>query len=162
MAQRPSTMRMGPVSLFALIIVLCLAVLAVLSIASANASREMTYRQADFIADEYSNETAGQLLYAEADGIVSQVRAQGGGANAAAAALKEGADRLEAAAQNGSASPAVTVTVEGTELTAHIQAESGRCLDILLKVSAGPALSVESWTASTLWTEDTTDTLWMG
>lgn len=186
-------MRMGPVSLFALIIVLCLAVLAVLSATSANAGQEMAHRQAAFTADEYANETAGQLLYAEADGIVAQVREQGGGANAAAAALAAATDQLEAAALGGSGgaaddaasagtgsatssddpasgsdaggaspSPSVDVTVEGTVLSAHIQAASGRCLDVRLEVAAGPSLSVASWTASTLWVEDDTDTLWAG
>ena len=42
------TVRMGPLSLFALVVALCLAVMAVLSVATANASMALAERQASF------------------------------------------------------------------------------------------------------------------
>ena len=56
MERRPSTVRMGPISVFALVIILCLAVLGVLSVTSASAGSALAQRQAEFAADAYRNE----------------------------------------------------------------------------------------------------------
>ena len=55
---------MGPVSLFALVVALCLAVMAVLAVTTARASMALAERQAAFTADDYANETVGQELLA--------------------------------------------------------------------------------------------------
>ena len=78
MERRPSTVRMGPISVFALVIILCLAVLGVLSVTSASAGSALAQRQAEFAVDDYRNEIVGQSFYAHADDVLAQVRAQGG------------------------------------------------------------------------------------
>ena len=84
--RRVSTVRMGPISVFALVIILCLAVLGVLSASTATAGSSLAQRQASFAADDYCNEVAGQQLYAAADDALAPVRAAGGDAAAATAA----------------------------------------------------------------------------
>lgn len=86
-SRRVSSVRMGPASILTLVIVICLAVLGVLTAATASANSNMANRQAQFVADDYANETAGQIFYAQADDIVAGIHAQGGSVDDAAAAL---------------------------------------------------------------------------
>ena len=58
------SVRIGPISLFALVIILCLAVMAVLSVTTAQATYAAAERQASFTTDTYANERAGQELVA--------------------------------------------------------------------------------------------------
>lgn len=161
MKRKPSTMRMGPASLFALIIILCLAVLGVLSATSAQAGSAMAQRQASFATADYANETVAQTLYARADEALEPVRAQGGGSQAGCAALDAALPRIsEEAAAAVEKPPALSVSLDGSQLTAHLETEDGRCLDVSLQVNDDASLSVASWKASTLWVEDTSDVLW--
>lgn len=163
MERRPSTVRMGPISVFALVIILCLAVLGVLSVTSASAGSALAQRQAEFTADDYRNEIAGQSFYARADDVLAQVRAQGGDARAAAAALDAAVAQIaQEASSDAGSQTTVSASLEGGELAVHIQAQSGRCLDIEFAIQPDATLSVAAWKATTLWTEDTTDHLWTG
>ena len=159
--RRVSTVRMGPISVFALVIILCLAVLGVLSASTATAGSSLAQRQASFAADDYRNEVAGQQLYAAADDALAPVRAAGGDAAAASAALEAALPDITAAAQEGVDS-AVEADVEGSTLSAHIQSSSGRCLDIQLEAQPDATLAVTAWKATTLWVEDNTDVIWQG
>lgn len=159
--RRLSTVRMGPISVFALVIILCLAVLGVLSASTATAGSSLAQRQASFAADDYRNEVAGQQLYAAADDALAPVRAAGGDAAAATAALEAALPDITAAAQEG-ADSSVESDVEGSILSAHIQSSSGRCLDIQLEVQPDATLAVTAWKATTLWVEDNTDVIWQG
>ena len=89
-------MRIGPISLFALVIILCLAVMAVLSVTTAQATYAAAERQASFTTDTYANERAGQELVADVDAALAPVRAAHGGLaealSAVRAALPEGAE----------------------------------------------------------------------
>ena len=73
------SVRIGPISLFALVIILCLAVMAVLSVTTAQATYAAAERQASFTADTYANERAGQEFAADIDAALAPVRAAGGG-----------------------------------------------------------------------------------
>lgn len=163
MERRPSTVRMGPISVFALAIILCLAVLGVLSVTSAAAGSALAQRQAEFTADDYRNEIAGQSFYARADDVLAQVRAQGGDAQAAAAALDAAVVDIGSAASSDAGVPiTLSTSLDGGELEVRVQAQSGRCLDIEFVIQPDATLSVAAWKATTLWTEDTTDHLWTG
>lgn len=146
------TVRMGPLSLFALVVALCLAVMAVLSVATANASMALAERQASFTADDYANEAVAQELLAR---IRSAARE--GGAGAVGARL----DDLVAACSDGDG-PSLTASMEGGQVSMHVESESGRCLDALLDVGEDGSVGVASWRATTLWDEDTGDVLWTG
>ena len=185
--RRVSTVRMGPISVFALVIILCLAVLGVLSASTATAGSSLAQRQASFAADDYRNEVAGQQLYAAADDALAPVRAAGGDAAAVSAALEAALPDITAAAQEGFAEgefvsaepdaasgasaasapadpaiPSVQASIEGSTLSAHIQSSSGRCLDIQLEAQPDGTLAVTAWKATTLWVEDDTDVIWQG
>lgn len=143
---------MGPVSLFALVVALCLAVMAVLAVTTARASIALAERQAAFTADDYANEAAAQELLARVRTVAST-----GGPGAVEAQLD---GILAACAEDGG--PAVTGSFNDGQVSAHVESESGRCLDVLLAVGEGGDVSVEAWRATTLWDEDTGDVLWTG
>ena len=60
MARPHGSVRIGPISLFTLIIILCLAVLAVLSVTTARAELSVTERQAATTTETYQLEVRGQ------------------------------------------------------------------------------------------------------
>lgn len=153
MTRRADTaVRMGPVSLFALVVALCLAVMAVLVVVTARASAALAERQAAFTASDYANESVAQEFLARAR----------------AAAEEEGSEamlsQVEALAEAcvGDDGPSVSAAAEGERALLHVESESGRCLDVVLLATQDGNVSVASWKATTLWDEDTGDVLWTG
>lgn len=161
MRRRPSLVRMGPISVFVLVVVLCLAVMGVLSATTAKATSALAQRQAAFAESEYQNEIAGQRLYAAADDVLAAVRAAGGTQQDALAALSAAQQELERATTAANAAPTVTCSLEGSRLKAHIESPNGRCLDVAFDVQNDATLRVVQWKATTLWTEDTAESLWV-
>lgn len=100
MASRKShgSVRMGPVSLFALIIALCLAVMAVLSISTAKATYASTQRLADSTTELYTLEQSGQQFVANIDAALANAY----GHDSGVAALEAAGDGLLEGAQNDS------------------------------------------------------------
>mgnify|MGYP001036379674 CR=1 FL=1 len=84
MARPHGSVRIGPISLFTLIIILCLAVLAVLSITTARAELSITERQAATTTETYQLEVQGQEFVAAVDGALAS-----GGETALEAVLAE-------------------------------------------------------------------------
>ena len=105
------------------------------------------------------------LLHAEADPeaaaqeLLARVRsaAREGGAGAVGARQ----DDLVAACSDGGG-PSLTASMEGGQVSVHVESESGRRLDALLDVREDGSVGVASWRATTLWDEDTGDVLWTG
>lgn len=164
-AQRQGSVRIGPISLFTLVITLCLAVLAVLSVATANAQWSLASRQASFTQDDYRNERAGQELLARIDAVLANARSGQAGSRSADEAAKAVsavlAQLCQEAAERAGGDTAVTASLDGAVVTAHVQAPSKRCLDIEIELADGPTARVTSWKATTLWTEPE-ETLWTG
>lgn len=143
------SVRIGPISLFALVIILCLAVMAVLSVTTSQATYAAAEKQAEFTADTYANEQAAQELAADVDAVLAQVRAAGGGLAEALVVVERA---LPAGAQ-----------LNGTTVQAEFTADSGRSLAVELQIHANATYSVTSWKATTLWTENgAEETLWSG
>lgn len=143
------SVRIGPISLFALVIILCLAVMAVLSVTTAQATYAAAERQADFTADTYANERAAQEFTADVDAALAPVRAAGGGLNAALAAV----DKVLPANSER----------DGATVRAEFTADSGRTLAVELDIQADATYVVKAWKATTLWTENGAgETLWSG
>lgn len=155
------SVRMGPISIFTLVIVICLAVMATLAVTTAHADAALAKRQAAFTADDYANERLGQAFLAEADAALPSTPTADG---STAAALSSELDAIAArAAEDASADGhAVHAQTDGDLITVAITAPSGRRLDIGLAVAPDGTLEISYWKPSTTWTEDTSDTLWMG
>ena len=169
MARGNSSVRMGPISLFALVIIICLAVMAVLALATARAGLARSERQADSVSALYANERAGQELVARVDALLAQAREDGldrdGATGLLADALPGLADAAASTAAAADLLPQVdAASVDPADATATVRfaTESGRLLDIELTVTADLTCETSSWKATTLWTEDTSDTVWSG
>ena len=94
MAKSHGSVRMGPISLFALIIILCLAVMAVLAVTTAQASYTLTERQAATAEETYAAETAAQRFVGGLDAELAAARAQGAASNSLLAAVDQALPRL--------------------------------------------------------------------
>lgn len=99
-----NSVRMGPISLFTLVVVLCIAVMSVLCFSLAHSSLTVAQRQADFATDSYTNESAGQEFVAAVNEVLAGLRAQAGSGAAGAG----GAARLDGAAGSGGAAGAAS------------------------------------------------------
>ena len=171
MTKSHGSVRMGPISLFTLVITLCLAVLAVLAVTTAQATYAATERQAAFTSDTYANETAAQTFVAGVDAQLAGVREQGGGRTEALAALEGALDSVAADAADG------RVTVDASmgeganagadtgagDVSATFTTESGCSLNVVLEVLADATYQILQWKTTTLWDDEGTgETLWSG
>ena len=143
------SVRIGPISLFTLVIILCLAVMAVLSATTAQATYSAAEKQALFTNDTYQNEQAAQSAVAVIDAALEDVRASGDGLDEALAAVDEA---LPADAQR-----------DGSRVLMTFASSSGRTLDVELTITANATYEISQWKATTQWTNDGPGaTLWSG
>ena len=143
------SVRIGPISLFTLVIILCLAVMAVLSATTAQATYSAAEKQALFTNDTYQNEQAAQSAVAVIDAALEDVRASGGGLDEALAAVDEA---LPADAQR-----------DGSRVLMTFASPSGRTLDVELTITSNATYEISQWKATTQWTNDGPGaTLWSG
>lgn len=143
------SVRIGPISLFTLVIILCLAVMAVLSATTAQATYSAAEKQALFTNDTYQNEQAAQSAVAVIDAALEDVRASGSGLDEALAAVDEA---LPADAQR-----------DGSRVLMTFASSSGRTLDVELTITANATYEISQWKATTQWTNDGPGaTLWSG
>lgn len=176
MAQRRGSVRMGPMSLLTLVIALCLAVMAVLSISTAKATYAATERQASGTEEVYQLESAGQQLLANADGILAGAGSQSAGV----AALAADKDALGEHVASGSVNAAIYVGSEldsdeetldggtsvadapkGADVFAVLTTQSGRQLALALRINDDATYQVLQWKTTKIWSEDTgNDVLW--
>ena len=111
MAKSHGSVRMGPISLFALIIILCLAVMAVLAITTAQATYALTQRQAAAAEELYAAETAAQRLVGGIDAELARARTDGATPPGALAAVDRALPQLADEAAGAAALP-LTARVE--------------------------------------------------
>ena len=136
-------MRMGSVTVIAMVVVICLAVLSVLALVSARASSAEVERQASFVSGTYINESAGQRLLSDIDAALAQAAADGLDADAAM-------DRVAAACPDAA-------KVDGRIVRVAYATDVGRRLTIKLRINDDLTYTVVRWTASTDWTEQETE-----
>ncbi|MEG0777104.1 MAG: S4A5 electrogenic sodium bicarbonate cotransporter 4 [Raoultibacter sp.] len=149
MTRSKGSVRMGPATIFSLVILLCLAVLAVLAVTTSQATYAVAHKQVRFSTDTYANETAAQEFVATLDGTLAKVRiAQGNGTQAA--------DALR------STLPA-NARIDGDTVRAQFISDSGRRLDITILIDNAACYRITQWKATTQWQNDNhTENLWPG
>lgn len=186
MAKPHGSVRIGPISLFTLIIVLCLSVLAVLSVTTAQAELSITERQATTTTETYQLEVRGQEFVAEVDGALAKgvaaldevltrygiaattaadaVADTGAGEAIEDEALSDDAGAEAGVALSGDGGDIVAAgTFDGERISATFSMESGRTLAIVLRANIGGASVIEQWKTTTQWTDDGTgENLWLG
>lgn len=140
---------MGPISLFALIILLSLAVLAVLATTTAQATFASAEKQAGFTADTYVNEAAAQEFLADVDEKLASARETN-------VTSEEALEEIESSLPSGA-------WVEDGTIRAEFYQESGRTLTITLTITDDVRYRVTQWQATTKWTtSEEGETLWQG
>lgn len=148
MSQSRGSVRIGPISIFALIVLLSLAVLGVLTLTTAQASYASAEKHIVFTTDTYKNEIAGNDLVALVDEELKTARDQGMSRASALTALKS---KLPKEAR-----------IEENNVYAEFVTESGRTLTIMLEVTESVRYSVYQWKATTQWVLDDHQTVWPG
>ncbi len=109
MARRTS-MRMGSLNLLVLVIALCLAVMGVLSVVTAQASGNLSARQAETSQDLYAEESAAQYMLSEVDSILANVRQGHVRPSRIIGTISDASQRICTAAEELEASQAVGLT----------------------------------------------------
>lgn len=137
------SVRMGPISIFTLVVILCVAVMAVLCFTTAHASLTVAQRQATFATDNYANETSGQEFVAAVDEVLYSVQSAGDSADLrqeAMLALKKKGDDL---------APSATVEFGSDTVSADFLLSSSRRLYVELTIEKDGTYRVTQWKQTT-------------
>ena len=170
--------RIGAVSVFALVIILCMAVLAVLTISTAHSSLALSQRQAAAVQEHYRNETAAQTFLAELESLSAGARTQAAAtenaatspatsANTPAEASGSSADAASPAVSNAdliaarnAAQAATDGAVEiyasavGNTVYASFAGPDGRTLDIALTARGDGTYRIDQWSMTAVVNEE--------
>lgn len=162
--RRKENVRIGPISIFTLVIVLCLAVLAVLAFSTGNASLVMAQRQADATTQLYLDEAAAQEFVAQADARLAGVRDAGGGqrdaTRAVAGSLTQMVEAAEAAVDGH---VEATASIDGEVLEAEFNCSNGRMLQVRASILDDATLRIDKWKMTAVQNEPEPDgQLWTG
>lgn len=140
MARPHGSVRIGPISLFTLIIILCLAVLAVLSLTTARAELSITERQAQTTTETYALETAGQEFVAAVDAALAEGRSSALDEVLSTYGVTEAAADAEATAGASEAAPAAGETIEDESVSGATADEGGSLM--VIECPAGDPVTV--------------------
>ena len=156
--------RIGPISVFTLIIVICLAVLAVLAFTSANATLVMTQRQATATSELYLDEAAAQQFVAGVDDELSTVRTAGGtGADAVQAVQRALPALTEAARASSGGRVSVSASMDGDSVRAEFSCANGRMLTIVVTIRNDATFRIDKWKMTAVQNEEEpAGRLWTG
>lgn len=159
MAKQNEGVRIGPISLVTLISVLLLAVLAMLCVTTANATRTMADRQAASVAETYQLDACGQALLA---GVNTQVAGTASAADAAAAVSGQLPQlQQQALSQANGQDVQISAKVEGATVVFTAALPSGKALNGAIALNENGTASISEWKLSTT-QQETEQALWSG
>ncbi|MCL2889263.1 MAG: S4A5 electrogenic sodium bicarbonate cotransporter 4 [Eggerthellaceae bacterium] len=143
------SVRIGPISVFSLIVLLSIAVMSVLSYTTAQATFASAEKHSRFTADTYANEIAAQEMLALVDSTLYNIRANNGTQADAIRALNSLLPN--------------TAKLEGAFVKAEFSQESGRILTVTLAITDNAYYRIIQWQATTRWDETGDEiNLWSG
>ncbi len=155
-------MRNGLLSLLTVVVTLCLATAAVLTVSTARAMDALAQRQANMAQEGYDAERAGQTTLAMVDDVLHKAVASGvTDAKSLAARVESQANGIlvEACPKDTTA----TYEVTNTTLTCTFTTKGGRVLNMVVQIGDGGTYEVVSWKLTAApQSEDTGETLWTG
>lgn len=156
--------RIGPISILTLIVVICMAVLAVLSISTAQATEVISHRSAEATTEQYRNERTAQEFVAELDDLLGPLREEGAGTEECLEAVAGSLEELCAAAEERAGGEvSVTADVEGSSVVAEFTGAGMKRLNIAVGIREDGSYRIEKWKASGLQQEAAGEgSLWMG
>lgn len=149
--------RIGPMSVFTLIVVICLAVLAVLAFSTANATFTIAQRQAQATTELYLDETAAQQFVA---GLADELASGSGGAGTMQSSLSK---LSEAAEDSTGGQVAVTANMDGNQVRAEFSCDNGRTLAIVVTIRDDGTYRIDKWKMTAVQNEEEpAGKLWTG
>ena len=150
--------RMGPLALFTLMAVICLAVLAVLALSTSNATIALALRRQGATTLLYLDETAAQTFVAELDGQIAETRKSSDSLDSSVleAAVEQATDVALDVEKFRDATPLLNIstTIDGDIVNASFDCGDGRQLDISITWEADGTLSVQRWRMMTVVNEE--------
>lgn len=160
--QRPSGIRIGPISLLTLVAVILLAVLAMLCVTTTNATQAMAKRQAAALADTYAVDSCGQALLAEVDTRLSTAPSL----DAATEEINADFDSLATQAlKNAGMKTDSGLKLKGSvsnhALSFAVKASSGKRLKASITLNDDLTYTVTTWKITTVH-KTRQETLWSG
>lgn len=156
--------RIGPVSIFALLIMICMAVLAVLSLSTANASLVMSQRLGEATDELYLAESSAQAFLADLDDELGEVRDRNGSAETAMSIVRTALLPIRDDAQAvGGGQVEVTAAVSGNTITAEFACQGGRVLSLVVTIREDASYRIDKWKVTAVQNEEQpAGTLWVG
>jgi hypothetical protein len=143
--------RIGPLSLFALAIMIALAVLAMLVFSTANGTYSLAHRQANAVSAYYFDDRTAQEFIADMDGVLARVRTQNPRATAddAARAVQDELDGLcQAARRSGGGQVMVAAAIENNTVKAQFTRMQGGALSVEATLLDGAVYRIDAWDMS--------------
>ncbi|MDO4183456.1 MAG: S4A5 electrogenic sodium bicarbonate cotransporter 4 [Coriobacteriia bacterium] len=149
-SQEKGSVRIGPVTLIALVVILCLSVMATLSVTTSRANLTQATRQSQMVASTYANERSGQELLAQVDATLDQVAKAGGTVDGAMTALAQVVPE--------------TAVISGNAIHAAYATQTGHQLNISLLINDDLTYTITKWKTTSDWNADEMEsaTLWTG
>ena len=138
---RDHAVRIGPISVFALVIIICLAALAVLAVSTAHSSLVLSQRQAVATQELYLDETAAQTFLAELD----EALAGDGGARSAAALEPQLVSFCNKAESATDGQVEAFARIDGSNVLAEFSCAGGRTLKTSLAIQPDGSWRIERW-----------------
>jgi hypothetical protein len=164
MSRRHSSIKIGMLPVLALVVALCLFVLAVLALTTAQAAAGISERQAQATTEAYEVESAAQQLVGEVDGVLLLAANSGAeGLEAAAALVASEADELVERVQGDHPDVELSCEVQGEQLFANLEGPNGRHLTIILRITDTMSYEIVRWDLTTVQAhEGNANQLWSG
>jgi pectate lyase len=160
MSSSGESVRIGPISIFTLIAVICLAVLSVLAVTTASASLNMAKLQASSMTQQYGAENAAQTFLAQVDERANAATGSGTDrANAISGSLSTITKSVQSKASDG---VTVTASTKDANVNAQFACEDGRVLDISIELHADGSYKIAKWNMTAKRNDAQTENLWSG
>lgn len=162
-ARTGGNVRIGTVSFITLVSILLIAVLAVLCVATANASFTTAQRQANSVSDTYAIDSVGQAFVAAVDTQLAKAQEAGKGVDEAVSSVSENIVDVETSAftLSGEDDCTIDAQVSGRTVTFTISGSAGRTLEGSLTVNSDFNYTIDAWKMSTA-QSSSEQTLWSG
>ena len=142
---RGGSVRIGPLSVITLVVVLCMAVMGVLAVSTANATKAISGRYAASTEEMYVIERAGQEFVADVDAVLAEAREDGSSASAAARAVNKQLDGICKKARAVDERVSCTADVDGSTVSAEFACEDARSLEVAITIKPDATYRIDEW-----------------
>lgn len=146
-----NSVRIGSISIFALVIVLCIAVMGMLAVSTGRAALASSEKQATYTSDIYQNEKEAWQFVSKIDGALYDLKEQWWWSKYdGIAAATEIVDDTKGA------------TIDDDVIKAVFESDNGKALTVKMTITDNLELKIDEWKVSTNREMDSGDVLWGG